>query len=159
MKSLITLLCASLSSMAVAETLDAPTIPVTVGKPTYIQSMYYQKMYDKKPFREAVIFYYDNGIYKIISPGEEHYGVYVITGAFSNPTFTIRYISFPSTDWDNKTAYHELQYNNKTHHFGQKALLQTQDKVPYEYGIFNLRPNSESNPLLLKWDNGKYFVQ
>jgi hypothetical protein len=82
-----------------------------------------------------------------------------MTGAFTDSTFTVRYISLPSADWGNKTAYHELKYNNKTHHFGQKALLQTQDKVPYEYGIFNLRPNYESNPLLLKWGNGQYFVQ
>ncbi len=159
MKFLITFLYIYFSGVALAENFNAPKLSVTFGKPTYIQSMYYQKMYDKKPFREAVLFYYDNGVYKIISPGEEHYGIYVMTGTFTDPIFTVRYISLPSVDWSNKTAYHELNYNNKIHHFGQSALLQTQDKVPYEYGVFSLRHNNESNPLLIKWDKGQYFVK
>ncbi|MCC2626288.1 MAG: hypothetical protein K0R14_2161 [Burkholderiales bacterium] len=159
MKLIITFLCIYFSKAALAENFNIPILSINFGKPTYIQSMYYQKMYDKKPFREAVIFYYDNGVYKIISPGEEHYGVYVITGAFTDLRFTVRYISLPSADWGNKTAFHELNYNNKTHHFGQNALLQTQVKVPYEYGVFSLRTNNESNPLSIKWNQGQYFVK
>ena len=34
----------------------------------------------KKPYPDAMIYYYSNGLYKILSQGEEHYGVYVLRG-------------------------------------------------------------------------------
>ncbi len=56
---------------------QAPSVEVRFGKPTFMQKLFYEKMYEKKPFEDATLYYYDNGVYKIISPGEEHYGVYV----------------------------------------------------------------------------------
>lgn len=73
----------SVTSLAHAQPAVAatqPTIAVDVGKPTYIHRLHYKKMYSEKPFEEAVLYYYDNGLYKIISPGENHYGVYVVEG-------------------------------------------------------------------------------
>jgi len=126
------------------------SINTSFGKPTYIQTLYYLKMYDKKPYHDAILFYYSNGMYKIISPGEEHYGTYVVKGSFKDKKYSVYYMALPSSDWGNKTAYLHLQYNNVNKTFTQQTLLFTQEKVPNEYGAFKIKDNNQANPLNIK---------
>ena len=154
---LATILIAGFNKITYADNLVPPSINVGFGKPTYIQALYYKKMYDKKPYHDAIIFYYDNGIYKIISPGEEHYGADVVKGSFEDKKYVVHYMALPSEDWGNKTAYLELKFDNMRHSFTQTTLLQSRDIVPSEYGTFTIKQNNISNPLDIKWDNGKYL--
>ncbi|OCG80238.1 hypothetical protein LMG667_23570, partial [Xanthomonas euvesicatoria] len=72
---------------------DGKTLSVSFGAPTFKQVLHYRKLYDKKPFPDAEIYYFSNGMYKIISQGENHYGVYVLQGTFDDQSYTIRFIS------------------------------------------------------------------
>ncbi|WP_080647398.1 hypothetical protein [Dickeya zeae] len=128
-------------------------LEVGFGAPTYQQTLHYRKLYEKKPFPDAEIFYYDNGIYKIISQGEEHYGVYVIQGNFQDQTYTIRYISLPSEDWGKKTAFHQLTFINgdKEKYFIQNAIVETGEAIAQQNGTFTLSENNISNPITQKW--------
>ncbi len=49
-----------------------------------------KKCTKKKPFPDATLYYYDNGVYKIISPGEEHYGVYVVRGHLTDDEYAVQ---------------------------------------------------------------------
>ncbi len=89
---------------------DNKELTIRIGRPTVKQVLHYRKMYEKKPFPDAELYYYDNGVYKIISQGENHYGVYTMQGDFDDETFTVRFISLPSIDWGNKTAFHQLTF-------------------------------------------------
>ncbi|MBX9447154.1 hypothetical protein [Dickeya chrysanthemi] len=128
-------------------------LEVGFGKPTYRQTLHYRKLYEKKPFPDAEIFYYDNGIYKIISQGEEHYGVYVMQGNFQDQTYTIRYISLPSEDWGKKTAFHQLTFihGDKEKYFIQNAIVETGEAIAQQNGTFSLEENKISNPITQKW--------
>ncbi|QIZ49445.1 hypothetical protein [Dickeya zeae] len=128
-------------------------LDVGFGAPTYKQTLHYRKLYEKKPFPDAEIFYYDNGIYKIISQGEEHYGVYVMQGNFQDQTYTIRYISLPSEDWGKKTAFHQLTFINgdKEKYFIQNAIVDTGEAIAQQNGTFTLAENNISNPITQKW--------
>ncbi|WP_151193072.1 hypothetical protein [Cysteiniphilum sp. JM-1] len=125
------------------------------GLPTYEQTLHYRKMYSKKPFPDAKIFYYDNGIYKLISEGENHYGVYVLEGDFKNQTYTIRYVSLPSSDWGNKTAFHQLTFINigkkDNGVFIQNAITDTGDMIAQQNGTFTIQKNTVTNPVTEKW--------
>lgn len=125
------------------------------GKPTYIQRLYYTKMYDQKPFRDAVLFYYDNGVYKIISPGEEHYGTYFVEGSFGNPKYRVHFISLPSADWDNTSAYHVLEFDKASGRYTQQAISPTDDQIPPQHGNFTTSTNTIPNPVETNWENGK----
>lgn len=134
------------------------TLSVEFGKPTHIQRLYYKKMYDKKPFRDAILFYYDNGLYKIISPGEDHYGSYVVEGSFDDPRYTVHYIAFPSTDWNNTSAYHVLEFDNAAGRFTQRAIVPIDGKIPQQHGDFSVGENKVINPLAVNWENGKSLM-
>jgi hypothetical protein len=123
------------------------------GEPTYRQKLHYRKMYKKKPFPTAEIYYYDNGIYKIISQGEDHYGVYVMQGSFTDQSYTIRYISLPSADWGNKTAFHQLTFvNGDTQNtFIQNAIIDTGEAIAQQNGTFSMEKNEIRNPITEKW--------
>lgn len=60
-----------LMSSVHAEGLTTPAednkLTVSFGQPTIKQVLHYRKMYDKKPFPDAEIYYYDKGTYEIIS--------------------------------------------------------------------------------------------
>jgi hypothetical protein len=130
---------------------SAPEINVKVGKPTYELELYYQKMYSKKPWHGANVFYYDNGFYKVISPGESHYGVYTLEGGnFKQNTFTIYHISMPSNDWGSKTAYLKLSFDSKDHTFIQTTKLQTGEKVNFEFGTYKITKNNYKDPKNIK---------
>ncbi len=73
-KVVLSLLACSMASIASAGgggAAQTPSVDVRFGKPTFTQKLFYEKMYEKKPFEDATLYYYDNGVYKIISPGEE----------------------------------------------------------------------------------------
>lgn len=72
---------------------DGKTLSVSFGTPTFKQVLHYNKMYEKKPFPDAEIYYFSNGVYKLISQGENHYGVYVLQGR--STTRTTRSVSSP----------------------------------------------------------------
>ena len=44
-------------------------------------------MYEKKALSGRN---FDNGVYKIISPGEEHYGVYVVRGHLTDDEYAVQ---------------------------------------------------------------------
>lgn len=150
------ILSATLAAPAMAHAPAAsPALTVDFGKPTFIHRLTYQKMYSEKPFAEAVLYYYDNGLYKIISPGEEHYGVYVVEGDFGAPQYSISYISLPHPDWDGNVARHDLTFNQVTGAFEQQALTPADQAIPRQHGTFELVDNTVENPLNEKWPVGE----
>lgn len=134
---------------------DGKNLTVPFGQPTIKQVLHYRKMYDKKPFPDAEIYYYDNGTYKIISQGENHYGVYVMQGDFSDETFTVRFISLPSGDWGNKTAFHQLTFvrGDQQNVFIQNAIVDTGEAIAQQNGTYTQEKNSVANPLSTRWQH------
>ena len=132
---------------------SSPFINVEVGQPTYIHRLHYKKMYSEKPFEEAVLYYYDNGLYKIISPGENHYGVYVVEGAFTDAQYNVSYISLPSADWGGNVARHDLTFTKGSLTFKQKALAQVDQNIPLQYGTFTQETNPIENPAPITWQS------
>ncbi|MBC7489988.1 MAG: hypothetical protein H7240_08550 [Glaciimonas sp.] len=98
---------------------------------------------------------HENSLYKIISPGEEHYGSYVIEGGFSDPKYTVQYIAFPSVDWNNASAYYILEFDNTTSQFIQLAIVPIDGKIPKQNSDFSVDPNRVVNPIGINWENGK----
>lgn len=144
----------SVTSLAHAQSplpASQPTIAVEFGKPTYIHRLHYKKMYSEKPFEEAVLYYYDNGLYKIISPGENHYGVYVVEGAFTDAQYNVSYISLPSADWGGNVARHDLTFTKGSLTFKQKALAQVDQNIPLQNGTFIQETNPIENPVPITW--------
>jgi len=132
---------------------SSPFINVEVGQPTYIHRLHYKKMYSEKPFEEAVLYYYDNGLYKIISPGENHYGVYVVEGDFTDEQYRISYISLPSPDWGGNVARHDLVFNKSALTFEQKALAKVDQNIGLQDGRFVLDKNPVQDPQPITWEN------
>lgn len=129
-----------------------PSVEVRFGKPTVKQKLFYEKMYEKKPFPDATLYYYDNGVYKIISPGEEHYGVYVVRGHLTDDEYAVHYISLPSSDWGGKTARHYLKFNRERGTFTQQATWEDDPNIAPQYGRFTQDENSISDPRPIQWD-------
>lgn len=161
MKALLTATLVALISVSAANT-DAATTKTVNGKfetrfgnPTYKQVLHYRKMYEKKPFPDAEIYYYDNGVYKIISQGEDHYGLYVLQGGLQEQTYTIRFVSLPSADWGSKTAFHQLTFikNDKGSDgvFIQNAIVDTGEAIAQQNGTFSLEENKEKDPTNKRW--------
>ncbi|MBB3823384.1 hypothetical protein FHT03_003603 [Xanthomonas arboricola] len=132
---------------------DGKTLSVSFGAPTFKQVLHYNKMHEKKPFPDAEIYYFSNGMYKIISQGENHYGVYVLQGTFDDQTYTIRFISLPSEDWGNKTAFHQLTFvrGDKQNVFIQNAIVDTGEAIAQQNGTYSLEKNTVSNPVPTSW--------
>ena len=130
-----------------------PLINVEVGQPTFIHRLHYKKMYSEKPFEEAVLYYYDNGVYKIISAGENHYGVYVVEGDFTDEQYRISYISLLSPDWGGNVARHDLVFNKDSLTFKQKALAQVDQNIGLQDGRYVLDNNREPDPRTITWEN------
>ncbi|SUE06202.1 Uncharacterised protein [Pantoea agglomerans] len=65
------MLMSSVHAEGLTTSADGKNLAVSFGQPTIKQVLHYRKMYDKKPFPDAEIYYYDNGTYKIISQGEK----------------------------------------------------------------------------------------
>lgn len=151
---LVVLMTGSGVHAAQATSPEGKTLAVNFGEPTFKQVLHYRKMYDKKPFPDAEIYYYSNGLYKIISQGENHYGVYVLQGQHSDETYTVRFISLPSADWGNKTAYHQLTFirGDAENVFIQNAIVDTGEAIAQQNGTYTQERNSVSNPLNTDWN-------
>jgi hypothetical protein len=134
---------------------DSKNLTVSFGQPTIKQVLHYRKMYDRKPFPDAEIYYYDNGVYKIISQGENHYGVYSMQGKFDDENFTVRFISLPSSDWGNKTAFHQLTFvqGEKQNVFIQNAIVDTGEAIAQQNGTYIQEKNTVINPVSTNWKN------
>ncbi|WP_350262774.1 hypothetical protein AAF463_24470 (plasmid) [Pantoea sp. BJ2] len=132
-------------------------LQVQVGEPTFKHTLHYRKLYEEKPFPDAVIYYYQNGIYKIISQGEDHFGLYVLQGKFSDQSYTIRYISMPSRDWGKKTAYHQLTFvdGGDRSIFIQNAITDTGEQISQQNGVYQLENNTETNAANPEWSADK----
>ncbi|KVT51490.1 hypothetical protein [Burkholderia ubonensis] len=128
-----------------------PSIEIQFGKPTVEQRLFYKKMYERKPFPDATLYYYDNGVYKIISPGEEHYGVYVVRGHLTDEEYAVHYISLPSSDWGGKTAHHFLKFNRKAGTFTQQATWEDDPNIPPQDGLFSQEKNTIADPRSITW--------
>lgn len=148
MKSLLlTLLAVGISGPAPVhadkdnKVMEKNVISVEQGDVVFVQQLHYKRLYHEKPFPDAVIWYYANGVYRIVSEGEDHYGVYTRTGEFTDDVVTLRFISFPSPDWGNKTAYHRLTFfnnKNETSLFTQQAINERGESVEQQYGYFTI---------------------
>jgi hypothetical protein len=149
--TVLSLLAAVLASTGLAVASRQPSIDVPFGRPTFKQKLYYEKMYEKKPFPDATLYYYDNGVYKIVSPGEEHYGVYVVHGHLSDDEYAVDYISLPSPDWGGKTAHHALKFDRKRGTFTQQATWENDPTIPPQYGRFTQDTNTVGNPHDIHW--------
>ncbi|WP_200893887.1 hypothetical protein [Xanthomonas sp. GPE 39] len=132
---------------------DGKTLVVGFGQPTIKQVLHYRKMYDKKPFPDAELYYYSNGVYKLISQGENHYGVYVLQGSFDDQTYTVRFISLPSEDWGNKTAFHQLTFvrGEQQNVFIQNAIVDTGEAIAQQNGTYTQEKNTVANPVPTGW--------
>ena len=148
------MLMSSVNAKDLTTSAEGNKLTVSFGQPTIKQVLHYRKMYDKKPFPDAEIYYYDNGTYKIISQGENHYGVYVMQGRFEDETFTVRFISLPSSDWGNKTAFHQLTFirNEKQNVFIQNAIVDTGEAIAQQNGTYTQEKNSVTNPVSTRWE-------
>jgi hypothetical protein len=146
--SLLATLFATTGFAAAAQT---PSVDVPFGRPTFKQKLFYEKMYDKKPFPDATLYYYGNGVYKIVSPGEEHYGVYVVHGHLTDDEYAVDYISLPSTDWGGKTAHHILAFKRKSGTFTQQATWEDDPSIPHQYGRFTQDTNIIDDPRAIHW--------
>lgn len=129
-------------------------LEAVTGKPVFMHKLHYRKLYEEKPFPDAVIYYYSNGIYKILSKGENHFGLYVMEGSPDFQTYTIRYISSPSRDWDNKTAYHQLTFmnGNREKLFIQNAITDKGEQIAQQNGEFTVALNDFGKPAD-SWDD------
>lgn len=126
-------------------------VDIPVGKPTMVHQLTYQVMYSEKPFDRATIYYFDNGIYKIVSPGEEHYGVYLVEGAVTDPVYRVSYLSLPSADWGDNVAKHDLTFDNERQVFQQQAVTHTDQAIPPQHGTFTQAPNTFADPVQITW--------
>lgn len=160
-KSFLTILAFLATPLIAAEGsgTQPPSVEVKFGKPTVKQKLFYEKMYEKKPFPDATLYYYDNGVYKIISPGEEHYGVYVVQGHLTDDEYAVHYISLPSSDWGGKTAHHFLKFNRKTGVFTQQATWEDDPNIAPQHGRFTQDENTIHDPRPIKWDTHSELEQ
>ena len=120
------------SAPSIAPQAGASSITVPLGNPIFAQALRYTAMYGPRPFAEALLVYLDNGSYKILSPGEEHYGSYVsatVLGAGAPPRH-VSFLSWPSDDWDRNVASHTLTFNVDTGAYIQTLVLPG-DPVPH----------------------------
>ncbi|WP_342651283.1 hypothetical protein [Pseudomonas sp. REB1044] len=140
-----------LSSLAHAQEDPGPHISVTVGKPTFVHQLRYEVMYSEKPFELATIYYYDNGLYKIVSPGENHYGVYLVMGKMTDPSYAISYLSLPSDDWGGNVARHDLKFDSQRQVFEQQALSHEDQSIPPQRGTFVRATHDHDDPAAIVW--------
>ncbi|GAB3151213.1 hypothetical protein GCM10027058_16900 [Microbacterium neimengense] len=87
---------------------SAGTISVPIGDPVQVLDLFYTRMNPDKPFPDAVLMLLDNGSYRIVSDGEDHWGSY-LTDRTSAPR-TVLFVSWPSADWGGDVAQHVLDF-------------------------------------------------
>lgn len=125
------------------------------GELVFVHKLHYRKLYEEKPFPDAVIYYYRNGVYKILSQGENHYGLYVMQGHTQDQTYTIRYISSPSHDWGDKTAFHQLTFVNgaQSNLFIQNAITERGEQIGQQNGEF-ITQEKNLDRVATEWHDG-----
>jgi hypothetical protein len=131
------------------------TVTVQFGRPTKLQRLEYTDLYEKKPFPDAVLLYYDNGMYAILSEGENHYGTYVMQGSFTDTTFTVNFISLPSEDWSGTSVLHTLVFDTNAGTFTQQLTNPLDPGVPKQTGHFTTADNHIADPTLLTWQSAQ----
>lgn len=127
-------------------------LDVPLGAPVFAQALYYTEMFDEKPFAEALLVYLDNGSYKILSPGEDHYGSYVSNTLLPETPREVRFLSWPSTDWQNNVAAHTLVFNPDSGAFSQHLLLPGASAPLLQYGYSADLPDPGSFDLNADWN-------
>lgn len=126
-------------------------LEVPFGSPVFAQALYYTEMFDEKPFAEALLVYLDNGSYKILSRDEDHYGSYVSNTVLPETPREVRFLSWPSTDWQNNVVAHTLVFNPGTGAFSQHLLLPGASTALLQYGYSADLPDATSFDLNAGW--------
>lgn len=126
---------AAMGATAGAEASASREVRVPLGAPVHAHVLRYTAMFEEKPFPEALLIYFDNGSYKIVSPGEDHYGSYVSATPMSEPQRQVSFISWPSDDWGRNVASHTLTFNPATGAFIQALILPGQPVARAQYGF------------------------
>lgn len=101
--------------------MDSVTIPLADA--IYAQALRYTRMFDGKPFAEAILIYLRNGAYRIVSPGEDHYGSYLAISDVASGPGSVTFISWPASDWDDNVAWHSLLFGRDDRRFTQELHL------------------------------------
>ncbi|PPF21805.1 hypothetical protein C5C31_08345 [Rathayibacter rathayi] len=131
---------------------DVPQIAVPLGRPVAVEALRYTAMYGPKPFPEALLILFDNGSYKILSPGEEHYGSYVSATDPSQPLHHIAFLSWPSSDWESNVASHTLTFEPATRAFIQTLLLPGAPVPHAQHGYTETVEEPASVDLSASWE-------
>lgn len=131
---------------------DATHVPVPLGTPVHAQALYYTELFDEKPFAEAVLIYLDNGSYKIVSPGEDHFGSYVSSTSLDEPPREVSFLSWPSSDWGGDVASHTLVFNPDSGAFSQALRLPGQPVPRVQYGYSASLPDPRAIDMTAGWD-------
>ncbi|MBY4127073.1 hypothetical protein HQO83_01560 [Rhodococcus fascians] len=127
-------------------------ISIPLGRPVFVQALRYTALFDQKPFAEALLIYTDNGAYKIMSPGEDHYGSYVsYTDVVANPQHVI-FLSWPSEDWGRNVASHTLTFNPDSAAFTQVLVLPGNPVPRSQYGYALPTPDPQRVDMTASWD-------
>ncbi len=76
-------------------------------------------------------------------------------GRFDDETFTVRFLSLPSSDQGNKTAFQQLNFirNDKQNVFIQNAIGDTGEAIAQQNGTYTQEKNSVTNPVSTRWEN------
>jgi hypothetical protein len=134
-----------------AETSASREVRVPLGAPVHAHVLRYTAMFDEKPFPEALLIYFDNGSYKIVSPGEDHYGSYISATLMSEPQRQVSFISWPSDDWGRNVASHTLTFNPATGAFIQALILPGEPVARAQYGFALPVPEPRDIDPALTW--------
>jgi len=140
------------ASVAAPTATPAAALPVPLGAPVLVHALHYTAMFGPKPFDEALLVYLDNGSYKILSPGEEHYGSYVSAAEMGVAPRHVAFLSWPSDDWDRNVASHTLTFSEDTGAFIQSLVLPG-DAVPRaQHGFAEVVADPERVDMTASWE-------
>ncbi|MBY0379102.1 MAG: hypothetical protein K2P99_01735 [Burkholderiales bacterium] len=138
------------------------TLELSFGKPTYILTKTWQKLNNIKSnsyFSYSIMYFYSNGVFKIVAPKYERYGTYYLQGNFSANKFTIYAIVLPAIDVANTTSCDIVNFDNINHTFSFNSVLNhTDEKMKVRDGTFTLTTNDIINPVPIKWNYEKYLA-
>jgi hypothetical protein len=144
-------LMAALPFGAAAADFLPPTTDLRIGHPTIEHKLFYRKVHERLPFADARICYYDNGVYRIVSAGEEHYGMYVVVrGRLTDDSYAVQYASLPSSERRNKTPHHCLTFDRKAGTFQQQAAWEDDPDIAPRQGLFSQAENPVNDPETIK---------
>lgn len=82
-------------------------VSVPLGATARVLELSYTTLNPDKPFVEATLTFHDNGSYRIVSAGEDHFGSWV-----SLDERRVVFLSWPSPDWDDDVAMHTLAFGD-----------------------------------------------